>query len=65
MKKSEDKLRPEYSLRELKLVARGPGHDARDMVKLDPDVREAFPTAEKVNEALRSILKSRRKARQA
>ena len=61
MKDSEDELRPEYNLRELKLVARGPGHDARDMVKLDPDVREAFPTSEKVNEALRSLIKARKK----
>ncbi len=53
-------LRDEYNLSEMKIVAKGryaPHHrTGKNVVLLDPDVTEFFPTDEAVNEALRLIM---------
>ena len=66
MKKKLDKdngeMRPEYDLRKLKFVGRGiyatRYRSGTNIVRLDRDVREAFPDDESVNEALRVIAKA-------
>ena len=57
----KDGLRPEYDLRQL--LKRGVQgryaerfREGTNLVLLAPDVAEAFPTAESVNEALRLVL---------
>lgn len=54
-----DDLRPEYDLRKLKFVGRGlyaeRYRSGTNLVLLEPDVRQAFPDDESVNEALRVI----------
>jgi hypothetical protein len=59
----EDDLRPEYDLRTLRVVARGPGRKgpAEVNVLLDADVAEFFPDADAVNQALRFLLRVTRK----
>jgi hypothetical protein len=59
----EDDLRPEYDLKTLRLVKRGPGREApaNRTVQLAPDVAEAFPDEASVNEALRFLLRATRK----
>jgi hypothetical protein len=59
----EDDLRPEYDLKTLRLVRRGPGRKAPATltVQLAPDVAEAFPDEAAVNEALRFLLRATRK----
>ncbi len=62
MKKSEteivDELRPEYDLRALRVRKLGPERKSfGDVVRLEPDVAEAFPNADAVNEALRSLIR--------
>ncbi len=53
----EDELRPEYDLKSLQVRKVGPGRKKfGDMVRLEPDVIEAFPDAKAVNEALRSLI---------
>jgi hypothetical protein len=57
-----DDLRPEYDLSTLKGGVRGK-HLKRyragtNLALLAPDVREAFPTDEAVNQALRSLMHS-------
>ena len=58
----DDELRPEYDLRKLKFVGRGiyaeRYRSGTNLVLLEPDVREAFPDDESVNEALRIIAKA-------
>jgi hypothetical protein len=60
--KDSDKMRPEYDLRKLKFVGRGiyaeRYRSGTNLVLLEPDVREAFPDDESVNEALRVIAKA-------
>ena len=66
MKKSfqnemDDELRPEYDLRELlKGGIRGKYVEqysaGTNLILLDPDVAEAFPSEQAVNEALRLVL---------
>jgi hypothetical protein len=60
--KNSDEMRPEYDLRKLKFVGRGIYADryrsGTNLVLLEPDVREAFPDDESVNEALRVIAKA-------
>ena len=55
-------MRPEYDLRKLKFVGRGiyaeRYRSGTNLVLLEPDVREAFPDDESVNEALRVIAKT-------
>jgi len=54
-------MRDEYDFSELKGAVRGKYHDrykaGTNLVLLQPDVAEAFPDAESVNEALRALLK--------
>jgi hypothetical protein len=57
----EDELRPEYNLRELlKRGVRGKYAEryraGTNLVLLAPDVAEAFPTEESVNQALRLVI---------
>lgn len=57
----EDDLRPEYRREDLGKGVRGKYYKAytkgTNLVLLSPDVAAAFPTAEAVNEALRSLIK--------
>ena len=61
MKKAEtedDELRPEYDLKALRVRRLGPGRKRfGNVVRLEPDVAEAFPDAESVNEALRFLIR--------
>jgi hypothetical protein len=56
----EDDLLPEYDFANMKGSVRGKYVDryrsGTNVVLLDPDVADAFPTAESVNEALRMLL---------
>ncbi len=55
----EDELRPEYDLRSLRVRKVGPGRKGFGdlVVRLEPDVAEAFPDAAAVNEALRFLIR--------
>lgn len=57
----EDDLRPEYDLSQLKNKVRGKYVEkykkGTNLVLLAPDVAEAFPDSESVNEALRLLIK--------
>lgn len=55
----EDELRPEYNLRELKVRRLGEGRRSLgdQIIRLEPDVAEMFPSAEAVNEALRFLMR--------
>jgi hypothetical protein len=54
----DDELRPEYDLRSLRVRKFGPERKSfGDTVRLEPNVVEAFPDAESVNEALRSLIR--------
>ena len=54
----EDELRPEYDLGALRVRKLGPGRKRfGDVVRLEPDVAEAFPDANSVNEALRFLIR--------
>ena len=62
MKKIEsetgDELRSEYDLKAMKVRKLGPGRKRfGDTVRLEPDVMEAFPDADSVNEALRFLIR--------
>jgi ribosomal 50S subunit-associated protein YjgA (DUF615 family) len=61
MKKIEtevDELRPEYDLKSLRVRRLGPSRKSfGDVVRLAPDVAEAFPDADSVNEALRFLIR--------
>ncbi len=61
-------LRDEYDLSALPVVASGryaPEHrTARNLIVLDPDVADAFPSDKAVNEALRLVLQIARIAQQ-
>jgi hypothetical protein len=66
MKKAEseakqDELRPEYDLSQLKGRVRGKYvqryREGTNLVLLQPDVAEAFPDANSVNEALRFLIR--------
>jgi len=53
-----DELRPEYDLKALRVRKLGPGRKRfGDVVRLEPDVAEAFPDAASVNEALRFLIR--------
>ena len=61
MKKTEpeanNELRSEYELRILKVRKIGPARKRfGDVIRLEPDVAEAFPDAESVDKALRSLI---------
>lgn len=72
MKKSKtdysDELRPEYDLSKLKNRVRGKYaaafREGTNLVLLEPDVYEEFPTADAVNAALRSLMKKKKSGRQ-
>ncbi len=52
-----NELQPEYDLKSLRVRKLGSGRNYfADMVRLEPDVVVAFPTAESVNQALRSLI---------
>lgn len=58
----DDDMLPEYDLREMRIVKRGPGHTNPEAAKLvrvtlDPDVALAFSDDQAVNEALRTLLR--------
>jgi len=62
MKKVEselkDELRPEYDLRTLRVRRFGPGRKSfGEIIRLEPDVIDAFPDADAVNEALRFLIR--------
>lgn len=53
-----DQLLPEYDLKSLKVVARGPGRQGTPVVvELEPDVARYFQDARAVNEALRTLIR--------
>ncbi|PZO43841.1 MAG: hypothetical protein DCF19_04220 [Pseudanabaena frigida] len=56
----EDDLRPEYDFSKMQGGVRGKSVDryraGTNIVLLDPDVFQAFPTSESVNEALRLLM---------
>ena len=58
----DEDMSPEYDFSKMKLVGRGiyakQYPSGTNIVKLDRDVREAFPDDESVNEALRVIAKA-------
>jgi hypothetical protein len=60
-KTSEDDMRPEYDLSQLKGRVRGKYVDryqaGTNLVLLESDVQAAFPDAKAVNEALRMLMK--------
>jgi hypothetical protein len=64
--RNSDDLRPEYDFASMRGV-RGKYHEqyrkGANVVLLDPDVAEAFPTENAVNEALRGILGTARAVR--
>jgi hypothetical protein len=54
----EDELLPEYDLKSLRVRKLGSGRKSfgSEVVRLEPDVAEMFPTADAVNEALRLLI---------
>jgi hypothetical protein len=60
-----DDLRPEYDLSKLEGGVRGKYARQRleetNLVRLDPDVAQAFPNEQAVNEALRLLMKVARR----
>jgi len=66
--RSYDDLRPEYDLASMKGGIRGKYYEqyrkGSNVVLLQPDVAEAFPSEDAVNEALRGILQTTRAVRQ-
>jgi hypothetical protein len=59
---TDDELRPEYDLSKLRGGVRGKYFKryqaGTNLALLAPDVRQAFPTDEAVNKALRTLMKS-------
>jgi len=54
----EDELRPEYDLKALRVRKLGPGRKSfGGVVRLEPDVLDAFPDADSVNETLRLLIR--------
>ncbi len=54
----EDELRPKYDLRALRVRKLGPGRKSfGDVIRLEPDVADAFPDADAVNQALRFLIR--------
>ncbi len=54
----DDELRAEYDLRSLRVRRVGAERKGfGELVRLAPDVAAVFPTAEAVNEALRSVIR--------
>lgn len=65
----EDELRPEYDFSQLKNRVRGKYaeryKEGTNLILLAPDVAEAFPDSESVNEALRLLIKVAKTGRPA
>jgi hypothetical protein len=61
MANQDDDLRPEYKREDLGHGVRGKYYQeyqkGTNLILLSPDVAEAFPTEEDVNEALRALMK--------
>ena len=61
MANQDDDLRPEYKREDLGQGVRGKYYQeyqkGTNLILLSPDVAEAFPTEEDVNEALRALMK--------
>ena len=56
-------MQPEYDLRKMRIVRRGPGHEQKSAAKmvrvtLDPDIAAVFSNDQSVNEALRTLLRA-------
>ena len=61
----DDELRPEYDLTSLRVRKLGRARKRfGDLVRLEPDIIEAFPNAELVNAALRSLLEIAKRSTQ-
>jgi hypothetical protein len=62
-----DDIRPEYDFASMKGGVRGKfagrARDGTNIVLIEPDVADAFPTDEAVNEALRGVLSTTRAVR--
>jgi hypothetical protein len=60
-RKPEEDMRPEYDFASMKGGVRGkyvkPYRAGTNLVLLDPELAEAFPTDSAVNDALRAVLK--------
>lgn len=65
--KMDDELRPEYDLKSLRVRKLGPSRKnfGASVVRLEPDVAEAFPNAESVNEALRFLIRIAKENKQS
>ena len=67
-RQSQDDIRPEYDFASMKGGVRGKYYEqyrkGTNVVLLEPDVAEAFPSDDAVNEALRGILRTTRAVRQ-
>lgn len=65
--RNQDGMKPEYDLASMKGGVRGKHYreyrNGTNVVLLQPDVAEAFPTEDAVNEALRGILTTARAVR--
>jgi hypothetical protein len=54
----DDELREEYDLSALRVRKLGPARKGfGDVVRLEPDVADAFPDADSVNQALRFLIR--------
>ena len=62
----EDDPQPEYDLRSLHVRKLGPGRKRfGDVIRLEPDVADAFPDADAVNQALRFLIRVTRENQDA
>ena len=68
-RRSRDDMRQEYDFASMKGGVRGKHYEqyrkGSNVVLLDPDIAEAFPSEDAVNEALRGILRTTRAVRQS
>jgi hypothetical protein len=62
---AHDELRTEYDLTTMRVRKLGPKRKSfGDLVRLEPDVAKVFADADAVNEALRSLIRSKPKSKQ-
>jgi hypothetical protein len=65
--RNHDEMKPEYDFASMKGGVRGKHHrdyrSGTNIVLLQPDVADAFPTEDAVNEALRGVLTTTRSVR--
>jgi hypothetical protein len=57
MDTSNDELKSEYNLSQLKVRRVGEGRRLMNQIQLDVDVAKVFPNSEAVNEALRTLIR--------